>query len=240
MDLSVLESIGLSFIEIKVFIRTLELGETKAGKIIELTGLQSSSVYNAINSLINKGLISHIRKGNIKYYKAANPEVILDYIDLKKAEYIRLLPELKIRQQKKEEESVELYKTYKGIKNITSELLRDTKKGDVCRTFAVQDPKEYNLARKHVFSLTKKLFKEKKIQIRGLFHEKTRYAPSKDSIVKKRYVDYPLPPNMMMVNNKTVIISWSGNDPTGVIIVSESIARAYINFFDHLWKIGEK
>lgn len=66
MDITVLEDIGLSKSEVKVFVTILELGESKAGKIIEASNLQSSSVYNSINSLINKGFVSYIKKGQGK------------------------------------------------------------------------------------------------------------------------------------------------------------------------------
>ena len=111
MDTSALEDIGLSSTEIKIFITILQLGETKAGKIIEKSKLQSSSVYNAINSLINRGLVSYIKKGKIKFYKSANPETILDYIDLKKREFLKLLPELKAKQKRIVEEGVEFFKS---------------------------------------------------------------------------------------------------------------------------------
>ena len=100
MDTSVLENIGLSPTEIKIFIIILEIGESKAGKIIKKSGSQSSSVYNAINSLIERGFISYTKKSQIKYYKAADPEAILNYIELKKREFLKLLPELKARQAK--------------------------------------------------------------------------------------------------------------------------------------------
>ena len=86
MDLQVLEDIGLSQTEIKTFITILKSGESKAGEVIKNSGLQSSSVYNALNSLMEKGFVSYIKKSNIKFYKAADPKVIKDYIESKKEE----------------------------------------------------------------------------------------------------------------------------------------------------------
>ena len=73
MDTSVFEDIGLSPTEIKIFLIIIELGESKAGKIIEKSRLQSSSVYNSINSLISRGFLSYLKRGQIKYYKAVDP-----------------------------------------------------------------------------------------------------------------------------------------------------------------------
>ena len=91
MDTSILEEIGLSRTEAKVFLTMLEIGESKAGDIIRESGLQSSSVFNSINSLLKKGFVSYIKKSKVKYYKAVEPESILDYIELKKERYLKSL-----------------------------------------------------------------------------------------------------------------------------------------------------
>lgn len=239
MDTSVLEDIGLSPTEIKVFVTMLELGESKAGKIIEKSGLQSSSVYNGINSLIEKGLVSYIKKSQVKYYKAAHPETILDYMELKKREFLKLLPELKARQTNKKEEGVEFFKSYKGIKTIMSELLKNAKKGDIYRTFSIEDPEQYKKAREKVYTATKQLCKEKKIKMKGVFPEKTREKARKGTIMQKKYADYPMPPNTMIFGDKIAIVSWK-NEPSGILIHSKDIAKMYIEFFEHLWKQAKK
>ena len=239
MDTSILEDIGLSPTEIKIFLTILELGESKAGKIIEKSGLQSSSAYNAINSLINRGLVSYIKKSQVKYYKAADPEAILDYLDLKKREFLKILPELKEKQNKKQSEGVEFFKSFKGMKTIMLELLKDAKKGDVYRTFSVENPEEYEKAREKVFKATKQIIKDKEIKMKGLFHKKNRYKPAKSSIMQKRYLNAPMPPNTIIINDKVAIISWH-DEPSGILIHSKDIAQTYEEFFEHMWKKAKK
>ena len=53
MDTKILEDIGLTNAEIKVYLALLELGVSGAGNIIEKSRLQSSVVHNTINNLIN-------------------------------------------------------------------------------------------------------------------------------------------------------------------------------------------
>ena len=239
MDTSALENIGLSATEVKVFIIILELGESKAGKIIERTGLQSSSAYNAINSLIEKGFVSYIKKSQVKYYRAVNPETVLDYIELKKREYLKLLPELKAKQKRTIEEGVEFYKSFTGIKALLIELIKDAKRGDIYRTFSVEDSVDYEKAREHVFRSVKQLQKEKRLVMKGIFHERTRYAPTKTSIMQKRYLNAPMPPNTMIVNDKVAVISWK-NEPSGILIHSKDISQSYSDFFDHMWSLAKK
>jgi len=235
MDASVLEGIGLSKNEIMVFLKMLKLGESKAGAIIAGVGLQSSATYNAINSLIDKGLVSYIKKGQIKFYKAASPDAISDYLDTKKEEYLKVLPELK-KFMPGEIEGVEFYKSIRGIKTLLSELVKDAKKGDLYRFFSIEDPEEYKLATDKVYELQKPIRKEKKISTKGLFAEKTRNIAGVDSITQKRYLNFPLPPNTQMLNNKVAIITWKGDQPSGILIHSKNIYESYVRFFEHLWE----
>jgi HTH-type transcriptional regulator, sugar sensing transcriptional regulator len=239
MDYSAFEGIGFTNIEAKVFTILLELGESKAGKIIEKSGLQSSSVYNAINSLISKGMISYIKKSEVKYYRAANPESIVDYIDMKKRDYMKIIPFLKEKQNIREEEKVEFFKSYSGIKILLSKLIKDAKKGDIYRTFSIEEPEKYETARWRVFKSLKELMREKGLNVRGIFSEDTRYKSKKTSKMQKRYLSTPLPPNTSILNDKIAIISWE-DVPSGILIHSKDIAEKYIKFFEHMWDIAKK
>ncbi|MBW2981314.1 helix-turn-helix domain-containing protein, partial [Candidatus Woesearchaeota archaeon] len=84
MDITPLEDLGLTNAEIKVYLTLLELGQTKVGPIIEKSDLQSSVVHNALHKLQDKGLISYIKKGQIKHYKATDPKNFMDFIEEKK------------------------------------------------------------------------------------------------------------------------------------------------------------
>jgi sugar-specific transcriptional regulator TrmB len=238
METKVLEDIGMSQTEIKIFIKLLEAGELKSGRIIELTGLQSSSVFNSINSMIKKGFISYIRKNKAKYYRAVNPETILGFLELKKEEYLRILPELKERQKIIFNEGVEFFKSYKGIKALILELIKDAKKGDVLRGFVTEDKEDYDAAVQKIYSFTKPAIKNKRITQKLIFPETNRNKPKKDTIVEKKYLNYPLPPNTTILNDKIAIISWD-EEPSGILITSKKIAGKYSEFFDHLWKIAK-
>ena len=239
MDTSVLEGIGLSKNEVKVFLKMLQLGETKAGAVISKTGLQSSAVYNAINSLVDKGLVSYIKKGEVKHYKAAPPEAISNYLDTKKREYLMVLPELK-KTIPGEIEGVEFYKSFRGIKTLLSEITKGGKKGDVYRFFSLADEEEYKLAVEKVYELQKLSREKEKVITKGLFSEKTRNLARRSSITHKRYLNFPLPPNTQMFNNKIAIITWKGEQPSGILIKSKSIYDNYVAFFEHLWSKAKK
>ena len=74
MDTSVLNEIGLTEAEEKIYLALTELGSAKAGAIISSTGLQNSVVHLTLGKLVKKGLISFVRKGKVRHYQAADPK----------------------------------------------------------------------------------------------------------------------------------------------------------------------
>ena len=61
MDTKILEDIGLTNAEIKVYLALLELGSSTAGHILEKSGLQNSVVHMTLHKLIDKGFITFIK-----------------------------------------------------------------------------------------------------------------------------------------------------------------------------------
>ena len=83
METQLLEEIGLTKGEIKVYLTLLKLGETTTGKIIEKAQISGGKIYVILDKLIKKGLASYIIKEKTKHFSAANPNKILEYINKK-------------------------------------------------------------------------------------------------------------------------------------------------------------
>ena len=81
MDTTALRESGLTDGEIKVYTALLELGASTTGPIIEKSGVAKSIVYQLLDKLTAKGLVSYITKEKTKHYQAAEPNRILDYIE---------------------------------------------------------------------------------------------------------------------------------------------------------------
>ena len=62
MNEQLLEDIGLTKGEIKVYLTLLKLRETTTGKIIEEAQISSGKIYEILDKLIKKGLVSYIIK----------------------------------------------------------------------------------------------------------------------------------------------------------------------------------
>ena len=83
MDLTDLKRIGLTSGEIKIYTALLELGETTRTQLAKKSGISPSKIYDVANRLLEKGIISAVKKNKVIHFSAANPERLNDFLELK-------------------------------------------------------------------------------------------------------------------------------------------------------------
>lgn len=244
----ILEKVGLTKNEAKVYLALLEIGFTSSKNIIKKTNLHRQIVYDSLNMLIGKGLVSYIIQANRKYFKASNPKSFLEYFDKKKErieedmeEFKEILPKLQIKQIKEEQEAI-IYKGNKGIKSLLDDMINE---GKEILTLASSDIKaeafeyhiQFNLPRFHII-------REKEgIPMRILFSEElkerakelNRLKYTKAKILPKEFTSNS---STNIYGDKISIILW-GSQPFGVLIKSKEIAEAQRKHFNLLWKLAE-
>ena len=239
MNTQILEDLGFTNAEIKVYLALLELGLSTAGPIIEKSGLQSSVVHMTLNKLVAKGFVSFIKEGQRNHYQATNPKHISEYIDEKKAQFEKILPELLSKQQlAKEKSEVITFRGIKGIKELLQELLEAG--GKEHHTFG-SAKESLMLGEAWWMSYHKKRAK-KGIKARLIFNESL-----------KEWCDINLYPNAeykftssgfepftetIIRKDKIGIIIWT-EIPLGILIHNNIAAKSYDKFFEIMWKTGE-
>jgi len=240
MDTKILEDIGLTNAEIKVYLALLELGVAGAGHIIEKSGLQSSVVHNTLNNLINKGFISFSLKGKKRIYQAGNPENISDYIEQKKKEFQAILPELLFRQKSSKEKPISsTFEGIRGIKELLCELLDAG--GKEHHTFG--SAKESLMLGDSFWVNYHKRRSEKGIKAELIFNESLRFWKAEKKYPKSevKYTKEGFEPltETIIRNDKIGIIIWT-EKPIGVLIHNKSAADSYDKFFKMIWKNAKK
>src|SRR3989339_828361 len=96
-EIEVLEELGLSGAEAKVYLALLETGSSLAGPIIKKTGLHRGTTYQIIQRLQEKGLVSSIVKGKKQHFESVNPERLMDMLRNKEEGLKTILPALKAK-----------------------------------------------------------------------------------------------------------------------------------------------
>jgi len=238
MDESVLEDIGLTHAEIKVYLALLELGSSSAGLILEKSGLHNSVVHRNLDRLIEKGLITYVMEGKKKHYQAVNPKLLVDFLEGKKRRFMSVLPELLEKQKlaKKKPEAV-IYRGKNGIREMMYHLIDTNMKEDFSYGGG---QKSDEVMGTHFWDGIQIRKAEKKIKSRLLFHESLRWWGSKQGrkqLTEVRYTskEFEGLTETNVCGNRVGIIIWLDN-PYGILIEEELAAKSYRKFFDVLWK----
>lgn len=133
-----LEQIGLTRNEGKIYLALLRLGTSKTGHILKQSHLNSGKIYEILESLKLKGLVSETEIDGIKHFTAAPPSQLQHYLETKKQDIeneekivTSLLPQLELlRKQLLPEKRIATYSGFRGIITAAEEALEGTKPGE--------------------------------------------------------------------------------------------------------------
>jgi HTH-type transcriptional regulator, sugar sensing transcriptional regulator len=244
MNIELLEEIGLTKSEINVYLALLELGSSSTGKIIDTAKVSSSKIYEILDRLMQKGLASFIIKSNIKYFEAAPPDRILDYMEEKenklksqKSELKNILPELEIKRSlSKYKSEATIYKGIKGLETALYDSLDLMKKGEEYVVIGVPS-RTTDLNRMFV-----KWHRERArrgIHFRALFNENARgeaqTLPENTELAEIRFIPQTTPSATGIFKNRVVIVPQS-KEPMAIVIDSKEIAESFRVQFETWWK----
>ena len=125
MSLEVLEELGLSPNEAKIYEALLDLKEAGVGEISSKAEIHRRNVYDAVNRLIDKGLIFPILSKNERIYSPVDPDKLTEIIKEKEINLNRTLPELRKRyENRKSAQEAYIYRGLEGLKNYLRDILR--------------------------------------------------------------------------------------------------------------------
>jgi sugar-specific transcriptional regulator TrmB len=243
MDTTILEELGLTNSEVKVYISLLELGTSTAGTILEKSQLQNSVVHRALNSLIEKSLISFILEGKRKTYQATNPENFYNFLDDKKKRFDQILPELKKKQQLNKKLTFgEIFKGKRGITQMYTTILNNN--GKEYNTFGGGSDVTYNVMGETWWKNLHAKRVEKQIPSRQVFDETIRSLGSYLSKLPRTQIKFLSKDHAQL--QETIIfgdcvgIAIFTNNPYGVLIKDKAVADGYRKQFEILWSMAKK
>ena len=248
MDLSrieaELEHIGLNKSEIRVYLALLRIGASTTGPIITESRTADSKVYEVLEKLTRKGLVSHFIRENVKHFKATNPRMLLDFLDERKTEIekekeriSKLLPLLTAYAEEKEEEKeAVIFSGYRGVKTAFANLVDELGEGDEVHIMGVYDFGRQFL---HLALFFQKIRSNKNIKAKFLINEEAKS-------IAEEFRKYPpaeirfLPPGVFtpaifLIYSDKVIINLA-KEMTFFVLKSKSAKEAFEAYFQLLWK----
>lgn len=251
MDSRILENIGLSRGEIKVYLALLRLGETSSGPLIIKSGVARSKVYDILEKLKGKGLASEAIVGDTRHFQAASPEKIAGYmarkrkeLEVQEAQFKKVLPELlDLRKSIGEKQEAKAYVGFEGIETFFDEALGELEKGGeyLALTFSDRSVNSERIGR--MFRRFHQRRAAKRIRARILVNEedvlsRRRMDFSDTGFYEFRSTEQKTPTGVAIFGDIVATVSW-GETPRVFVVACRENAEQYRKFFQGIWKDAE-
>src|SRR3989338_5384166 len=245
--IEILQRIGLTRGESEVYITLLKTGNTSSGRLIKDSGVSRSKVYEVLERLKQKGLVTEMIKQNIKYFEAGSPRRLLDMlkaeqndIDKKTRETKSLIPQLlEVQSIHREKQESKIYTVIEGWKALYNEILEIHMRGEEYLAFGMSPEDLSNKQVQQFFRNFHLKRAEKKIKARLIMHEKTREIMKKYfsdiTYYQYRFLDTKFPTNINIHKDNVVTLVWDEN-PVAFLIQSKQVAKKYKEYFEEMWK----
>jgi sugar-specific transcriptional regulator TrmB len=248
MELSALESIGMTRGEVKVYLSLLEIGETTTGPIIERSGVTGSKVYEVLNRLIEKGLASYVVRDGTRHFQPASPRNLLGYLDRRESQMLeqkqeveRVIPRLEALQRAKQPaQSAQVFEGYEGIKTVFNLVLEVVLPREGYCAFSLGE--EFNRRFASFLFNHHRRRARRKVGVRliansgerGIFKNLTRLRG-----FQVRYHDNAAAIGVLVFKDYVATFSFR-TAPVAFLIRSQQVADSYRKFFENLWATAQE
>jgi len=244
MDTEILKKLGLNDNEVNVYLVLLRKGALGASEIAILLKLHRTHVYDLLESLVKKGVISYIVKDGKKFFQGVSPERLDVLLEGKREEMVGwgrdlggLIKELnEIAQEDKKKLLVSVFQGKQAFMSQLNEVVESLKKGEeyLIMGFTPQADESLQyflpgLTKRRVKKGIKKRvivdrdFKGHEFAVQKL--QKTRFLPKGESI-----------PMGLIIYREKVIMVIIEDDYFCLKIDNKKISEHFRKYFEFIWK----
>lgn len=242
MEYKDLEKFGLNKNEAKVYYSLLKLGSASAAEIVKQLGIHRNIVYDNLEKLIEKGLVSYVIQATKKIFTAQEPNVILEFLNKKKEkideeisiakEIIPKIKNLKIKNFVGQESQI--FRGINGIKKVLFEILESKENWVMGMT-----NKSTEMLGETFWGNYNARIKDKKIKERFLlnsdFKEIYSFRKNKNIQIKILPKELNQITEIILFEGKIAIFVYSEN-PLVFLIKDQNLYDTYEKQFEFLWK----
>ncbi len=243
-----LKEVGFSNGEAKVYLILLSAGAGTLGKIQEKTSIERRNIYDVLNKLIEKGLVSYAVENGRRTYQCTYPNRLVDEIRRKELALKELeakVPVLVSEYLKPKKETVaQVYRGNEAIKSLHEEILEHPESfwmgGNSFENYS---------AVPRSFQAWWENWMKRRAGRRHLMHDLVSHGthlrglePSDKRKHSKNHYEYCALPKgfyvpmvIVIFGKKVAQIQW-GEQSFAFVIESEKIWKSFMQYFRHFWK----
>jgi HTH-type transcriptional regulator, sugar sensing transcriptional regulator len=235
---SVIQQLGYRPHEVKVYLASLEMGESTVIELAQKTKLPRTSVQAIVLKLHNEGLLNVFLKKRVKHWVAENPEKLLIHLKEREAGLKNIMPELQaMRYETGLRPTVRLYSGKDEIMKIMDDIL-ETKHhltgilpweewvnfiGPEFIDDFINERSQRHLKIRLIVPRTASSAKLKATDNTKL--RSTRFLKDSSAVKNASFI----------YANKTAIISLNKRLPLGIVIEDIDTAQTMTMLFENLW-----
>ncbi|MBI5002527.1 hypothetical protein HZC31_04020 [Candidatus Woesearchaeota archaeon] len=232
--------LGFSTNEAKVYLALVKLGSGTTSDITKESGVHRVNTYEIIDKLVNKGLVSSLKKGAKTIYSVGDPKNLLRFVEQKEEIARQLVPELSgLYNIKNKREEVFYFTGPEGV--ITAYYMMLDEKAPVIYGLGGTGLLRKTLKHRHERFNADRLAQG--VKCKGLYYESVRSEKEKkpDKLFEIRYLpDSFKTPATVDICGNVVLILLAADMPRVIAIRNKEIAEAYKNYFEFMWKFAKK
>lgn len=245
----ILQKVGFTQNEAKAYLALLRIGRSTSYNIVKEAKVSSGKIYETLDKLIERGIVSYIIIRGKKYFEAAEPERLLDYMNKREfeireetLEISKIIPELKAKKKFVEKVTkAEIYEGISGIKSIYELMLSELKsKGTILILGA---PKEAGKKLDSYFDNFNKRRIEQNIQLKIILNyshpREQKLKTLKKTQVRVFSKDIATPAWINIFGDFIATFN-IGEEPIVFLIKNDEVADSYKQYFELMWKTATK
>lgn len=248
METKYLQELGFTVGEEKVYLALLKLGSSSSGPIAKEARVSRSKLYEILEKLAHKGIVSHHQKNNVSCFSAAHPTRILDLLEQKKEQleqqkvtFQKVLPYFeKMIGQKEVEKEAQVFEGMEGIKNVRETFLQKMKAGDSIYYFGNPASGHKNMLGYWDDFNERRI--RKKIQSWTIYNQDARefgQRRKKLPYTKVKYLPQSGPTHAWVeIYGDTVAIAIKHETPMSIVINNKYVAESFKTYFNILWEVS--
>lgn len=227
----------------RIYLTLLRLGKCRAGVVLRETGLQRSVVYNGLEELATRGLVSKIVERGVALFSPNDPESLVEEIENKKRIAAKASEELRKYQGASNREAV-VFEGADIIERVAEKSL-ETENG---KTIYFLGPSKFGI-QANMERFWKKFHTQriaKGIQCKILYDKDTPAevlaTRNATELCQAKYMPFgvDLPFWLVIFENHVAMVVPGDEPPLAFVIKSEKTAQGFEKYFEYLWQAAKE
>lgn len=246
--MSLLIDLGLTRTEERVYLALIDLGIARTGELCSEAKVPKSNIYEILDRLSKKGLVSVRKRNGVKNFFPADPDYLKElYLEKKLALESCLegldsfVNQLKKRKNSRESEvTFQYFENISGLKSMWKQMDSSLSSSSEAIYFTAKKSAYQNLV--GFYSRHQEIREKMGVRARGLFPEEDRSLGTKrkSKTLKVRFLPLENEAEWGVIDNFVYILYSSSKQPRAFLIVDPIIAVTFRYIFDLLWNLARE